>query len=276
MEITVIIPSYKPMNYIWQCLSSLLVQTLPKEKFEVIIVLNGCKTPYYEQIMRFIREKEVTNFVVLQTDIPGVSNARNMGLDLAKGNYIAFIDDDDFVSPSYLEELLLVSSVDTIGISNELRYNEVGGSFEKEAFSYEFEKKSPRKQQPYYMIRRFLSGPCMKLLHRDIISSYRFDTKFINGEDGIFQFLISRNMKYVNFTSVDAIYYRRVRTNSAMSKEQKKFYLLKNRIRVMNKMIRIYFMAPLSYNIYFFITRLAANLKVIILGIISGKLIMYK
>ena len=53
MKISVIIPSYKPQEYLWQCLDSLCSQTFPKEDFELILVLNGCKEPYYEQIKAY-------------------------------------------------------------------------------------------------------------------------------------------------------------------------------------------------------------------------------
>ena len=267
MDISVIIPSYKPGTYIWECLSSLVAQTLSKKKFEVIIILNGCNAPYCEQIEHYIKEHDADNFIIYQTDTSGVSNARNIGIDNSQGEYIAFIDDDDFVSPSYLEELLSVSSHDTIGISNEMRYDEINRSISKETFSLEFDKKSPKGKQPYSGTRKFFSGPCMKLLHRDIIASYRFDTDFSNGEDSIFQFRISRNMKYVDYTSPNAVYYRRIRSDSAMSQERDKYFLIKNRLRIMGRMTSIYISAPFSYNFLFFFTRIMASFKSVIKGI---------
>lgn len=269
MDISVIIPSYKPKAYIWECLSSLLAQTLPKEKFEVIVILNGCNAPYYGQIENYIKEHDVENIIIYQTDTPGVSNARNIGINNSRGEYIAFIDDDDFVSPSYLEELLWVSSHNTIGISNEMGYNEEDNSFFQEAFSLEFDKKAPKGKHTYPCTRRFFSGPWMKLFHRSIIGAYRFDTDFSNGEDGIFQFQISRNMKYIDYTSPQAIYYRRVRLGSAMSKERNKYFLIKNRIKIMGRMTCIYFSSPTAYNILFFLTRIMASFRSVVTGIVA-------
>ena len=97
-KVSVIIPSYKPRNYIWDCLDSLKLQTLPKEDYEIILVLNGCSEPWKGEIESFIDRNMIGfNIKLIQTDVPGVSNARNLGIDSAKGEYISFIDDDDFV-----------------------------------------------------------------------------------------------------------------------------------------------------------------------------------
>ena len=108
MEISVIIPTYKPQDYLWRCLDSLDGQTLAKDKFEVILVLNGCKEPYDGEIKNYAVNHSQLPLDYIQTDKGGVSNARNIGIDAANGDYITFIDDDDYVSPRYLEALLEV------------------------------------------------------------------------------------------------------------------------------------------------------------------------
>ena len=97
MKISVIIPTYQPKDYLWECLNSLTSQTISKDDYEVIIVLNGCDEPYKSQIQSYIDAKEGFHFSLIQTDVPGVSNARNIGLDKSKGEYISFIDDDPWV-----------------------------------------------------------------------------------------------------------------------------------------------------------------------------------
>lgn len=106
-KISVIIPTYKPKEYLWDCLESLERQTLPPNEFEIIIVLNGCNEPYYSQIKKHI-ESTSLNINFIHTLLGGVSNARNLGLDAANGDYISFIDDDDYVSESFLEYLLII------------------------------------------------------------------------------------------------------------------------------------------------------------------------
>ena len=103
IKISVIIPTYKPQTYLWECLDSLRNQTLSHNDFEIIIVLNGCTEPWKSQISRYIATKmQSMNVKFIHTEQAGVSNARNIALDLVKGEYVTFIDDDDLVSPSYL------------------------------------------------------------------------------------------------------------------------------------------------------------------------------
>ena len=54
MKISVIIPTYKPKEYLWECLDSLYNQTLSKQDFEVLLVLNGCDEPYKSNIRKYI------------------------------------------------------------------------------------------------------------------------------------------------------------------------------------------------------------------------------
>ena len=110
MKVSVIIPTYKPQKYLWKCLDSLDNQTLAKDYFEVVLVLNGCKEPYDTQIKEYISKHNDLIINYIQTDEGGVSNARNIGIDVAKGEYVSFIDDDDYVSPKYLQRLLENSS----------------------------------------------------------------------------------------------------------------------------------------------------------------------
>ena len=54
MLISVIIPTYRPKDYLWECLDSIVNQTFPKDKFELLVVLNGCSEPWKSQIDKYI------------------------------------------------------------------------------------------------------------------------------------------------------------------------------------------------------------------------------
>lgn len=270
-SITIIVPSYRPKDWIFKCLDSLLEQTLSHDRYEIVLVLNGCNEPYSSSIKAYIENNDSDGTIhFIQTDAPGVSNARNIGIGAARGQFIAFVDDDDFVSPTYLEELLRVSDKETVGLSNELRYNEIDDSTQTESFSDEYKRKAGAGKQPYRKIQKYFSGPCMKLIHRDVIDKYRFDTRYTNGEDSLFMFQISRNMKYVDFTSPEAIYYRRVRQGSAMSNEKQVSAMVKNRLKMMVSFIGIYLNAPFQYSFRFLVTRLMGCLHSILNSIKSA------
>ena len=123
MLISVIIPSYKPQPYLYECLMSLEKQTFDKAEFEVIIILNGCNEPYQSEIEQFVSHVSLC-VRVMQTDVPGVSNARNIGLDVAQGDFVTFVDDDDLVSETYLEGMYAIAAQGRIPLSNLIAFQE--------------------------------------------------------------------------------------------------------------------------------------------------------
>lgn len=270
MKISVIIPTYKPKDYIWECLESLVKQTFPKKDFEVILVLNGCTEPWKSEIENYVaKEMQSMNVTYIHTKQGGVSNARNLALDNAKGEYVTFIDDDDFVSPRFLEELY--SKADPLTISL--------------CYPYAFNDGEKEIQLPYTItdaydhcvarnitaisskVRIFFSGPWMKLIPMSFIQNRRYDVRFKNGEDSLFMFLISDKFKNFTFTSRDAIYYRRYREGSAVTGNRESSEILKTGLLQTKVYLSYYFKKPYSYNLIFFITRLLACIHSIIFNL---------
>ncbi len=258
MKISVIIPTYKPAEYIWECLDSLEKQTFSKADYEVILVLNGCKEPYYSTINDYIARSEVQyNFI--QTDQGGVSNARNIGLDNAKGEYITFIDDDDIVSPKYLEGLCNICSKEIIALSLSYRFSENLSSCWSYAIT-EVYNSLHNKVYPFYKARRYFSGPCMKLFHRDIIGHRRFDKRYKIGEDSVFMFLISDRFRSVCTTSSDAVYYRRIRIGSTIMEKGDWKDKVINAMSQIVEYIKIYSKSIRKYNFMFCASRILATI----------------
>lgn len=263
IKISVIIPSYKPENYLGQCLKSLSKQTLSTEDFEVILVLNGPQNPYEDKITDLVRLYNIRNLRYFYSQQQGVSIARNVALDMAKGEYITFVDDDDYVSENFLEEMLAVSKLDVIGLCNVQGF--VDGTNEKRHFRLEeaYCQLCNNGIQPFRKARKYLSGPWMKLIHRDILGDRRFNINFKNGEDSLYMFEVSDRMKNVACTSEKAIYYRRFRENSAMS-SQSASMILNNRLKMLREYTKIYLKAPTHYSFFFYLTRILALCHTII------------
>ena len=100
-EISVVVPVYNVEKYIGRCLSSLVGQTF--QNFEVIAVNDGSPDNSPEILHHFA---EKYNFIkVIDQQNGGLSRARNAGMAEARGKYISFVDGDDYVAPTYLEEL---------------------------------------------------------------------------------------------------------------------------------------------------------------------------
>ena len=254
--ISVIIPTFKPHEYLWECLDALCQQSFSKDSYEIVLILNGCKEPYESRIQDYMANHSNVNWAFFQTDQSGVSNARNIGLRQAKGTYLAFVDDDDFVSPTYLEELYSKASKDTISLCRPYAFLDGEISQEK---PYEmadvFKKYCGQDNVGFTLARKFFGGPCMKLIHREIINGREYNTAFENGEDTLFMFLISDRFRRVSFTSEKAIYYRRFREGSAVTKNRGVFKKLSNSLNLIREEARIYFTGFPKYRFGFFFTR---------------------
>ena len=272
-KISVIVPTYQPGGYLWECLEALRNQTFPLSDFEVLIVLNGKETPWRNEIDKYISDNKTYNFTLLYTSQPGVSNARNIALDCAKGEYIAFVDDDDYVSPTYLSELYEKAGNDTVALSNAFAFNDGNDAIQLPySITKEYDRCAPQGKQKPIKPKKFFSGPCMKLISREIIADRRFDCRFKNGEDSLFMFLISDRIKYADFTSPSAIYYRRFRTNSATTSNKSVKYMLGNCFKRFAYNTRVYFGGTQHYSFRRYLITVLGLLHIIISEIILPKL----
>ena len=265
-DVSVIIPSYKPGDYVWQCLDSLYGQTLDRSRFEVIVVLNGCNEPWASRIDGWIAKHPGFEIRLIQTDTPGVSNARNVGLDNAAGEYVAFVDDDDYVSPRYLEALLERSSRDTVALTDSVYFDDDTDKVIVDNPHHRvFSDRADRGDNTLLKTRVFFNGPVMKLLHRGVIGDRRFDVRFRNGEDSLMMLCVSDRIRHVCFTSPDAVYYRRIRINSATTGRRSLMSRLKNNLSLMVEYGRCVVSNPSGYDAAFVASRFLATIKSIII-----------
>lgn len=100
-NISIIIPVYNVSPYITECLESVQAQTFTD--FEAILVNDG-STDTSGKICDWFAAQD-TRFRVIHKENGGVSSARNAGLDVAAGEYLAFIDSDDYVNKSFIATL---------------------------------------------------------------------------------------------------------------------------------------------------------------------------
>lgn len=139
---SVIIPYYKKRQYIERCIDSVLNQTF--QDFEIIMVDDGSD----DDISRLCNEKYGSKLKLISQKNQGVSVARNTGIFYAENDYIAFLDADDYWSPSYLAynsqvimnegEVKIIGSnytrskVDLQNKSGSLKYNLIEDYFSKQ------------------------------------------------------------------------------------------------------------------------------------------------
>ena len=99
--ISIILPVYNTSIYLEECLNSIYNQSF--KNYELICIDDGSSDNSYEILKKY--EKIITNCKVIYQDNQGVANARNVGLKNVKGDYIIFIDSDDYIEYNYLEKL---------------------------------------------------------------------------------------------------------------------------------------------------------------------------
>jgi len=95
MMVSVIIPMYNAEQSITFALDSVKEQTFPQKDLEIIIVNDGSTDKSKEVAENYFRENPRMNIILLHQENGGVSRARNAGLKMAKGDYIALLDADD-------------------------------------------------------------------------------------------------------------------------------------------------------------------------------------
>lgn len=265
-NISVIIPTYKPKEYLWECLNSLKNQTLSYDKFEIIIILNGCKEPWKLQIQEYINDElKELNVHFFQTNNPGVSNARNIGLEKAKGEYIIFIDDDDYVSPDYLKVQLCEAVDDSILYNCMTSFKNGSNQFIGSQIKSYYEKLYKKRAFSLLKGRKFLSYVCSSCIPIKIIQNNRFNNNLKNGEDSLFIFQISKNIKKIKLANKKSIYFRRIRLDSAHYQTRSISYILKNFNLKIYYYTKIYLSDPFKYNMILFLSRYMACLKSLIL-----------
>ncbi|MBQ3396194.1 MAG: glycosyltransferase, partial [Synergistaceae bacterium] len=122
--ISVIVPVYKVEKYLNRCINSIVNQTY--WNLEIILVDDG--SPDNCPLICDEWSKKDKRIRVLHKRNGGLSSARNAGLDIAKGEYISFIDSDDFILPEMFEELyrLMIENDADLGMSGYLYVDENG------------------------------------------------------------------------------------------------------------------------------------------------------
>ena len=278
MDVSIIIPTYKPQDYIYECLDSIKKQVLDPSEFEAIIILNGCNEPWLGNLNNYIKNNlSGHNIRLIHTDVPGVSNARNIGIEAAKGNYITFVDDDDYISPQYLSEMLAKIDPTTVVLSNSQAFYDGGNLYPNYHMRNAYNRLSKLSDRiSITQARMLFNVPYMKLIPKRIISDVRFNVNFKNGEDSLFMYEISKNISNIKICGINAIYFRRYRVGSAVTNPRTVTKIIIDAVKLSNEFAKSFFKAPRKYNILFTATRVLAPIKSLLREIKFNKSITKK
>ena len=108
-KVSVIVPVYNAEKYLEKCVNSIVNQTY--KNLEIILINDGSKDNSLALCKKFNADARV---VVIDQENRGAAGARNSGISVATGDYISFVDADDWVENSFIEKLVnLIQSTDS-------------------------------------------------------------------------------------------------------------------------------------------------------------------
>jgi len=183
-KISVIVPVYNVEAYLERCVESILQQTYTH--FELILINDG-STDSSGQICDHLAS-QYENIKVYHIENAGVSNARNMGIQLATGSWVTFIDSDDFVTKDYLATLAsAVEGVNVGFVIAPLHHIKNGIVTDLPSHSGKTELWSTEEtMKELLMTTRTSFFPVAKLFKRDLLADEKFNTNYHLAEDALF------------------------------------------------------------------------------------------
>ncbi len=205
-EVSIIIPTYNAEKYISDCIESVLSQTY--SNIEVIIIDDGSTDKTSVICKEYQKKDERINYYFQNNS--GVSKARNFGIELAEGKYIVFIDADDMISCTYIEQLVYIfdnENIQMASVSHTRDLSNLGKDIYKQIAVVDSEE--VRSFMMDFTQQKFNGYVWEKMFVTDIVkNSVRYNEAISVREDLLF---IIQYLKYIDkcgYINNNLYYYR--------------------------------------------------------------------
>ena len=234
MKFSIIIPVYNVEKYIDKCLDSISKQTY--KNYEVIIVNDGTKDNSVQIIEKYIKKNE--KLKLLTKENGGLSDARNYGLKYATGDYLLFVDSDDYIDKNLLEKLndilkekeydLIKFKINLVDEEGKLIRKEFGIQASKEVSIKEmFEQEFCEPAWTYCYNLNFWNK-----------NKFKYEKRMIHEDFGLTPQIImtSNNIYYLNYYGYNYVQRKHsIMSEKSLEKDLKKAYdMLKQFDRLIN------------------------------------------
>lgn len=219
--ITVIVPVYNVERYLGLCIDSILAQTY--ENLEILLIDDG-STDDSGAICDEYQERD-SRIRVIHKENTGQADTRNMGIDLAAGEYLACVDSDDLIAEEYIERLcqMAVSVGAGMSVCGFRPFSDTGKAAARPELlkqKGDSRRGAVRVMTAYEALeslfykKEITASPCYRLFHRDVFEKLRFEKGRIFEDIGLMYLAVEAAGKLAYTEQV--LYYYRQRTGSTM------------------------------------------------------------
>lgn len=216
MKISIIIPCHNVEKYVDRCLDSIKKQTIGIDKLEIILIDDASTDNTLVNLRNFEKEFENNTIIIICQENVGAAAARNIGLNYATGDYITFIDADDFIADCMLERLINVIVSDNSDMA-ECNYHifseldECKSLVNKESRRYDLSQQDVRR---HFIINYGIKSAVWGRVYR---ADYIHSTKLRFLEGAIYEDVHFSAISFLTLTSVsevsDVLYFYYINEN---------------------------------------------------------------
>lgn len=211
-KVSIIIPAYNVEKYVGKFLEGVIEQTY--KNMEILVVNDGSTDNTLQILNQYaLRDKRIK---VISQENRGISKARNVGMELAKGDYFIFFDADDFVPPDGVERLVEECELTRVDVAvanmkkikngkTVARLKEIKKVYEKEEALREL-----------FNEKYINCGIWNKIFRKEIVENERFQEDIKIAEDFEFLYRVMKRVKKVAVNNEVTVYHYYVRKNSIM------------------------------------------------------------
>ncbi len=213
MKISVIVPVYNVENYLEKCLNSLVNQTL--QEIEILVINDG-STDNSQKIIEVFQSKFPQKIKTFAKENGGLSDARNFGIDRATGEFLAFVDSDDYVSVTMMEEMygLAKKHEAEIVICNLQKVDEHGNVTQKVTQITNLSEKIDLEQN-FSVFSDISYFACNKIFKRELFDGKRFQ-KGMHFED--IELIPQLLLQCKTLAKTNAFHYQYLERSNSISK----------------------------------------------------------
>lgn len=202
-KVSIIVPVYNSEGTLTKCIESILVQSFGD--FEIILINDGSNDRSLDLCKKY--KGQDSRITVLTKPNGGVSSARNLGLDKAQGDWVVFVDSDDWIDKDYCKNLISVACSSLSFVITRHDFTDKHVESIKECLNL-----SGEERINYIIENRVLdfSGPYCKLFNREILNKnkIRFPENIHMGEDGIFLTRYLNSTKELTVLDINDYHYQ--------------------------------------------------------------------